>query len=60
MKSMNIDLWVLCTLNKLFIRGSFTEIKFQKNKVVSGETPLTVTGPFCTPHWLLMRQFLWK
>ena len=27
-KRIKIDIWVISTLNQLFIRGSFTEIKF--------------------------------
>ena len=29
-KSMNMGTWVVGTLNQLFIRGSYTEIKFLK------------------------------
>ena len=29
-KSMNVDIWVICTLNQLFIRGSYTQNKFTK------------------------------
>ena len=29
-KSMNMDIWVVSTLNQLFIKGSYTEIKFSK------------------------------
>ena len=29
-KSMTMDIWVISTLNQLFIRGSYTEIKFSK------------------------------
>ena len=29
-KSMNIDIWVVCTSNQFFIRGSYTEIGFSK------------------------------
>ena len=50
MKSMNIDIWVVGTLNQLFIRGSYTKLNFWKNKVVSGKTPFFVIGPFCTPY----------
>ena len=32
-----MDIWVITTLNELFIRGSYTQIKFSKNKVVSGK-----------------------
>ena len=48
-KSMNMNIWVLSILNQLFVRGSYTEIKFSKNKVVSGKTPHFVIGPFCIP-----------
>ena len=34
-KSMNIDIWVVGTLTQLFIRGSYTAIRFsKKNKIV--------------------------
>ena len=29
-KSMNMDIWVIGTLNQLFIRGFFTQIGFSK------------------------------
>ena len=29
-KSMNMDIWVIGTLIQLFIRGSYTKIKFSK------------------------------
>ena len=28
--SMNMDIWVVGTLTRLFIRGSYSEIKFSK------------------------------
>ena len=34
---MNIQ--VAGILNQLLIKGSYTQIKFSKNKVVSGKTP---------------------
>ena len=34
-KSINMNISVLRTLNQLFIRGSFTEIKFSRKKVAS-------------------------
>ena len=43
-----MGIWVVGTLNQLFIRG--TETKFLKNKVVTGKTPFFVIGPFCTHH----------
>ena len=48
-KRMNLGIWVVGTLNQLLLRGSFTETKFSKNKVVCGKTPFFVIGPFCTP-----------
>ena len=36
-KSMNIDIWLACTLNQLLIRGSYTQIKSKKKKVVKGK-----------------------
>ena len=35
---------------QLFIRGSETETKFSKNKVVTGKTPFFVISPFCTNY----------
>ena len=32
-KSMNMEIWEVGTLNQLFIRGSYTEIKFSKKKI---------------------------
>ena len=29
-KSFNVDIWLVGTSNQLFIRGSYTEIKFSK------------------------------
>ena len=29
-KSMNLDIWVIGTLNELFKRGSYTQIRFSK------------------------------
>ena len=31
-KSMNLSIWVVVTLNQLFIRGSYTEIKFSEKR----------------------------
>ena len=39
---MNMDIWVVGTVNPLFIRHSYTEIK-----VVIDETQFFVIGPFC-------------
>ena len=36
-KRMNLDNWVDGTSNQLFRRGSYSETKFSKNKVVTGK-----------------------
>ena len=46
MRSMNIGIYVIGTLNQQPLRGSYTEIKFSKHKAVSGKTPLFVIGLF--------------
>ena len=41
---MNVDIWVIRTLNQLFMSDSYTKIKLtKKNKI-----PFIVIGPFCT------------
>ena len=42
MKSMKMDIWVVSTTNQIFRRGSHTETKFSKNKVVTDRTLLQV------------------
>ena len=49
---MNIYIWEIGTLNQLFIRGSYTQIKFS-NEVVSDKSPFFVIGPFCTLHSII-------
>ena len=34
--------------NQIFIKSSYNELNFQKNKIVSDKTPLFLIGPFCT------------
>ena len=61
-----MGIWVLDTSNQLFITGSQTETKFQKNKVVTGKTPFFVIGPFCTHYSICLKigflcgSFVWK
>ena len=45
-----MDIWVAATSNQLFLRGFKTGKNFQKNKIVTGKTPLFVIGPFCSYH----------
>ena len=49
MKSMNMDIWIVGTSNQLFVRDSYTEKYFSKNKVVTGKTPF-FCEKLCTPH----------
>ena len=49
---MNIYIWAIGILNQLFIRGSYTQIKFS-SEVVSGKSPFFVIGPFCTPFFVI-------
>ena len=42
-----MDIWVVGTLNQLFVRGSCNEIKILKeHKVVIGKTPFFVIDSF--------------
>ena len=49
-KIIIMGIWVISTLNQLFIRCSYNQIKFSKKKVVGGRTPFFVIGIFCTSH----------
>ena len=53
MKSMNMDIWVVSTSNQLFMKGPYDKINFQKNNVISGETPFFVIDPFFSPPFNL-------
>ena len=35
---MNINIWVIRTLNQMFISGCHSQINFLKNEVVSGKS----------------------
>ena len=37
-----MGIWLVCTLNQLFVSGSYTENKFKKNKVASSKAPFIV------------------
>ena len=45
---MNMDIWVIGTLNQIFIRNSCSQRKFSEDTVVSGKAPFFVIGPSCT------------
>ena len=47
---MDLDIWVVGTLNQLIVIDSYTEIEISKNKSFSGKTPFFVKGQFCIPH----------
>ena len=47
-----MDIWLI---KSLFIRGSYTQNKFQKNKVASGKTLFFLIGPFCTSHSICLK-----
>ena len=44
-----MGIWVIGTLNQLFIRGFYAQINFSKNKVVSG-----------TPHSMCLNIGFWQ
>ena len=47
-KSLNMDIWVIGTLNQVFIRNSYTQNFFSENTVVCGISPFFVIGPIST------------
>ena len=49
-KNMNMYIWEIGAVNQLFVRRSYTQIKFSKNEVVSGKSPFFVKGPFSAHH----------
>ena len=49
-KSMNMEIWVVFTSNELFIKGSYSQIKFSNKRVVSAKAVFCMIGPFCTSH----------
>ena len=61
-KNMNMDIWVVNTLNQLFIRGSFSKIKVKKIKQVHFALPilfvLTITFDLKIGFW--KGSFVWK
>ena len=55
-KSMNMCIREIGASNQLFIRGSYTEIKSSKNRVVSGKTAFFVISPIFSPHSLCLNN----
>ena len=56
---MDGGIWVVRTLNQLFIRGSYTQIKFSK-KGVSEKTPFFVIVSFCSPYSICLNTGFWQ
>ena len=65
-KSMNIYIWVICILNQLFIRDSYTQIEFSGKWSSRWQKPILCDvvhfiPPFSVSlHWLLAGQFCMK
>ena len=55
---MNMYIWKIGSLNQLFRRGSYTQIIFSKNKVLSGKTEFFVIGPFFDKTFLYRNSTL--
>ena len=52
-KGINMEDYInYCTIGRyqLFIKGSYSEIKFAENKVVSGKASFFVIGSICIPQ----------
>ena len=49
-----MNIWAVATLNKLFLKGFYTQCQFSKTRLVSGKFPLFMIGPFCTPHTICL------
>ena len=49
-----MNIWAVAPLNKLFLKGFYTQFQFSKTRVVSGKFPLFMIGPFCTPHTICL------
>ena len=47
-KSFNMDIWVIGTLNQIFIRNSYTQNFFSENAVVIGISTFFVIDAICT------------
>ena len=48
-KSINMYILAIGVLNQLFIRDSYTQIKFSKQETVSDKSPFFLIGPFLLP-----------
>ena len=59
-KIIDMAIWVICTVNQLFMKGSYIHINFSKTKVVGGKTPSFVIAPFCTSHSICFNTGFWQ
>ena len=57
---MNLGVYAVGTLNKLFIKGSYSEINFLKINAVSGKLMQLVIDPFCTPLSISLNTRFWQ
>ena len=55
-KGMNMDIWLVGTSNQVFLRGSYTETKISKNKVVTRKIRFYVIGRFCVPRSICLNR----
>ena len=55
-KGMNMDIWLVGTSNHVFLRGSYTETKISKNKVVTRKIRFYVIGQFCSPRSICLNR----
>ena len=56
-KNMNREIWGVGTLNLLFIRGSYIQIKFSKNEVVLTKRCSEIMKQICRKTPLLKSDF---
>ena len=54
-----MDIWVVGTFNSIKEVLKLKQI-FQKNKVVTGKTPLFVIGPFCSLYSICLNIGFWQ
>ena len=60
-KSMSMDIWVIGTSNRLFIRDTrFLHWNKIFEKIVTGKTQFFVIDPFCTPHSIWRNINFWQ
>ena len=53
-------IWIWTFGSLVVLKGSKTGTNFPKNKVVTGQTPLLVIGPFCSCHSICLNIGLWQ